>query len=127
MTERSLEEKPMPAIWRVPDELWEKIEPILAEHDPPKSTRRAATNNLPLSSAHLRLTPVPEERTSQDSLRYARACLCRHYHRHLQPHAPRHGRRGSRRDRRSTRVAGLFISNPSYSGIAMTLTRIHAT
>jgi transposase len=36
-----LEEKPMPTIWRVPDELWEKIDPILKEHDdPPKTTGR---------------------------------------------------------------------------------------
>ncbi len=34
------EKKPMPTIWRVPDELWEKIEPVLAEHDPPKNTGR---------------------------------------------------------------------------------------
>jgi transposase len=40
MTERSLQEKPMPTIWRVPDELWEKIEPILIEYDPPKRTGR---------------------------------------------------------------------------------------
>ena len=40
MPERGAEEKPMPTIWRVPDELWEKIEPILAEHDPPKRTGR---------------------------------------------------------------------------------------
>lgn len=32
--------KPLPTIWRVPDKLWEKIEPILAEHDPPKRTGR---------------------------------------------------------------------------------------
>jgi hypothetical protein len=36
MSERPPEEKPLPTIWRVPDELWEKIEPILKEHDPPK-------------------------------------------------------------------------------------------
>ena len=35
------QEKPLPTIWRVPDELWEKIEPILKEHDPPKSTDRS--------------------------------------------------------------------------------------
>jgi putative transposase len=32
--------KPLPTIWRVPDELWAKIEPILAEHDPPKRRGR---------------------------------------------------------------------------------------
>ena len=30
----------LPTIWRVPDELWEKIEPVIAEHDPPKHTGR---------------------------------------------------------------------------------------
>ena len=39
-SENSTQDKPMPTIWRVPDELWEKIEPILALHDPPKSTGR---------------------------------------------------------------------------------------
>ena len=40
MAERKAPEKPMPTIWRMPDELWEKIEPVLAEHDPPKNTGR---------------------------------------------------------------------------------------
>ena len=40
MSKDSITEKPMPTIWRVPDELWEIIEPILEEHDPPKSTGR---------------------------------------------------------------------------------------
>ncbi len=41
MTEHATtEEKPLPTIWRVPDELWERIEPILAEYDPPKRTGR---------------------------------------------------------------------------------------
>ena len=34
------EHKPPPTIWRVPDELREKIEPILVKHDPPKKRRR---------------------------------------------------------------------------------------
>jgi putative transposase len=34
------EEQPLPTIWRVPDELWLKIEAILAQHDPPKRTGR---------------------------------------------------------------------------------------
>jgi hypothetical protein len=43
MTERSSEEKPMPTIWCVPDELWETIEPILAEHHLPRRTERLRT------------------------------------------------------------------------------------
>jgi hypothetical protein len=33
MNESASKERPIPTIWRVPDELWEKIEPILAEHE----------------------------------------------------------------------------------------------
>jgi transposase len=32
--------KDLPTIWRVPDDLWTQIEPILAQHDPPKATGR---------------------------------------------------------------------------------------
>ena len=32
--------KPLPTIWRVSDELWAKIEPVLAEHDPAKDMGR---------------------------------------------------------------------------------------
>ncbi len=39
--EHTPQEKPAPTIWRVPDGLWEKVEPILKEHDPPKSTGRS--------------------------------------------------------------------------------------
>jgi putative transposase len=44
MSEISTQEKPLPTIWRVPDELWEIIEPILALRDPPKSTGRPRVN-----------------------------------------------------------------------------------
>jgi transposase len=41
MPERGPQEKmPIPTTWRVPEQLWEKIEPILKEHDPPKNTGR---------------------------------------------------------------------------------------
>jgi transposase len=40
MSEISTQEKPLATIWRVPEELWEIIEPILLLHDPPKSTGR---------------------------------------------------------------------------------------
>ena len=32
--------QPLPTIWRVSDELWAKIEPILAEYDPPNRMGR---------------------------------------------------------------------------------------
>jgi transposase len=32
--------KPLPAIWRVPDDLWAVVERVLAELDPPKQTGR---------------------------------------------------------------------------------------
>jgi transposase len=40
MSENSTQQKPLATIWRVPEESWEIIEPILKEHDPPKSTAR---------------------------------------------------------------------------------------
>ena len=36
MGRRKQERKPLPPIWECSDELWAVIEPILAEHDPPK-------------------------------------------------------------------------------------------
>lgn len=30
----------LPTIWRVPDDLWQKIQPLLQESDPPKRTGR---------------------------------------------------------------------------------------
>ena len=40
MRRRRKEPKPLPTIWRVPDDLWERIEPLLSELDPPKATGR---------------------------------------------------------------------------------------
>ena len=46
MSEKEPEQKeegirnPMPTLWRVTDELWERIEPLLREYDPPKPTGR---------------------------------------------------------------------------------------
>ena len=34
------ERPPLPTIWRVPDELWARVEPILDELDPPRPTGR---------------------------------------------------------------------------------------
>lgn len=39
-TQETAQEKPLPTIWEVPDELWEKILPILEEYDPPRRTGR---------------------------------------------------------------------------------------
>ena len=39
--EHTPQEEPIPTIWRVPDGLWDKVESILKEHDPPKSTGRS--------------------------------------------------------------------------------------
>lgn len=36
--------KPLPTIWRVPDELWKIIKPVLDELDPPAATGRKRTN-----------------------------------------------------------------------------------
>lgn len=36
--------KPLPTIWEVPDELWERIEPLILEFDPPKETGRPRVN-----------------------------------------------------------------------------------
>jgi putative transposase len=37
---RDTSDKPLPTIWKVPDDLWTKIEAILLECDPPKRTGR---------------------------------------------------------------------------------------
>ena len=40
MGSRKKERKPLPTIWHVPDELWNRVQPIVAELDPPKATGR---------------------------------------------------------------------------------------
>jgi putative transposase len=41
----------MATIWRVPDELWALIEPILAELDPPKATGHPRSDPRPILDA----------------------------------------------------------------------------
>lgn len=41
MTMKQPQDKPLPTIWRVPDDLWSKIESVLQELDPPAPTGRS--------------------------------------------------------------------------------------
>ncbi len=41
MATRKRKDKPLPTIWHVPDELWELIQPILNQSDPPAATETA--------------------------------------------------------------------------------------
>lgn len=41
LTDADREPAPLPTIWTVPDDLWERIAPILADLDPPKPTGRS--------------------------------------------------------------------------------------
>jgi putative transposase len=40
MTETTRAVEELPTIWEISDDLWEQIEAVLAEHDPPKATGR---------------------------------------------------------------------------------------
>lgn len=40
MSKDETQAAPLPTIWRVDEELWAKIGPLLAKHDPPKRTGR---------------------------------------------------------------------------------------
>lgn len=44
MARRASTPTELPTLWRVPDDLWATIEPILAEYDPPKATGRKRIN-----------------------------------------------------------------------------------
>ena len=40
-TQQDQQDKPLPTIWRVPDDLWSKIESVLLQLDPPAKTGRS--------------------------------------------------------------------------------------
>jgi transposase len=44
MARRKTRTKPLPTIWEIPDELWQRIEPILREFRPKKATGRRVAN-----------------------------------------------------------------------------------
>jgi len=42
---------PLPTVWRVPDDLWALIRPVLAAHDPPARTGRRRADPRPILDA----------------------------------------------------------------------------
>src|SRR6266542_3424914 len=48
---KSREIKPLPTVWRVPDDLWELIRPILAAGDPPSHLGRRRAHPRPIPDA----------------------------------------------------------------------------
>lgn len=44
MGRKRKEVKPLPTIWHTPDALWERVEPLIAQLDPPKRTGRKRIN-----------------------------------------------------------------------------------
>src|SRR5678816_1502963 len=51
MPRRKKERAPLPAIWRVPDELWAEVEPIIAELDPPNRVGPKRVSARPILDA----------------------------------------------------------------------------
>ena len=39
--------EPLETIWEIPDDLWEKVEPVILEGTPPKTTGRKRVNPRP--------------------------------------------------------------------------------
>jgi hypothetical protein len=54
MGRRPPEPKPLPPIWRTPDELWVEVERILAEYDPPSRCGPAWIDRRPVLDALIR-------------------------------------------------------------------------
>ena len=40
------EAQPLETIWEIPDDLWEKVEPVLLEGNPPKATYTQAGDSI---------------------------------------------------------------------------------
>lgn len=53
MGRRKKERKPLPPIWRMPDELWAEVEPVREELDPPKRFGPARKEPRPIFDAVL--------------------------------------------------------------------------
>jgi hypothetical protein len=57
VVKRERRPKPLATVWRVPDELWAEVEPVLAERDPPKGTgRKRSDQRAALDAILFRLT-----------------------------------------------------------------------
>jgi len=50
------EAQPLETIWEIPDDLWEKIEPVILEGNPPKATGRKRVNPRPILNGIVRFT-----------------------------------------------------------------------
>jgi transposase len=61
MTQRPERVAALPTIWRIPDDLWTRVQSVLAAHDPPKRTgRRRIDARSALDAIILRLRSVCE-------------------------------------------------------------------
>lgn len=73
MSENSTQEKPLPTIWGVPDELWEIIEPILEEHDPPRSTGQPRIDQREALDAIISRMRIGEEKNAAEGEKHRSA------------------------------------------------------